>query len=163
MAIDRKALRLALRDALQARMTAAGDPKEFLTRDIDPATVALERLPLLVVEAADAVPAPDVATEPALDPITPPVHRLLFDVTIYAWAAATATDPDAVLDDLATSLEAALERRDGERPGWWTTLGNRCVRACPRGRAQRDQLDSGVRWVTVPVELEATRATPGKP
>lgn len=155
MAIDRKAIRHALRDALADRMTADGDPREFLLKDIIP-TNEMARFPLLVVEAADETPEHE-------DHALPPVWHLSFDVAIYVRPDARATDPDVLLDDLLGHLEAALERPSTEKGGgWWTTLGGKVVRACPSGQAQR-YASGEAYWVVVPVEVVVSRSKAGMP
>lgn len=144
-------------------MIATGDPREFLTKDINVRNLASERLPILVIEAADETP------EAGERPL-PPIWHLSLDVTIYTRLDAshggdgTDQDPDAVLDPLLAHLEAALERVAGEdRSSWWTTLGGLCSRAFPSGTGHRYQDEAGNVWATMPVEIVAPTGARGNP
>jgi hypothetical protein len=158
MALDRKKIRLALRDALSDRMGNSGI-KEFRTKDILESDALPRRLPILVVTS-------DGEQVDSSERARPPIWHLRYQVWVHLYVDPKEEDPDSARDLVVAALEAALERQDGEDSNsWYTTLGGICSRAYVAGEIvyHGEGVTSPIISAMVPVEVVVPTPSRGLP
>lgn len=152
MALDRKALRLALFERLQQRMEVSGiHGVKWSRRDLSPADIR-EFPAVLVLPVSD---------KPTIEPGLPVIWDLEMEVRVFVSTTRESEVPDDQLDDIEQAIEAALEHQatEGFPEGGderFTTLGDLALWCQPAGAAERISGEtSGRGFLSFPVMIRA--------